>query len=767
MENSSLTAPEKAQRESEEFHERKRQPRKRQRKRKRKRPSNTELQQARTYSSEYIYAKTSIHLPLQFGLCCDAFVAGAETGPGPDAAAASPGAKTVTCSALSNVSDLPAASPRLVLGGLLSKLQVSAAVAHGQRKSLSPQAPQEHAGVYECEGGCGFESPDAQAVERREATSAECRQDANAFDEGSDDEGDGYESDSDSETGAAAASPGAMTSSAPSNVSGTPYTAAEDAQLSQMVQDEGSGKWGSKAERFETDRSAGSLRARWSAALSLSADNDLGEGADAEQSGTNKRSAVVLGEESLGLYDDSQGAFAPEIGFNKSPRDHRDGLYNDGHYRKATGNTKATAASERAPRMRKPAGRYHQGEDWVAAADLRDTFESEEMLSSDSEDNEAEVVYLGGSDDACDGVDSYPAREDSTKLYKVPLNEVERQPKRSKLTVRANVIPEPIFGPDMMHRSTAEETEQSVANETPEAWRSGSRDVGQVGGVAKDDGSEETVDASNRAPQMAAATDQPVNSSARTSLTNKRLASETARTLTTADITQLFGQTLDDAARSVGLGRTLFKKVCRRVGVDKWPQHLVSDAPLPEERKRNSSDSAPPTALQQELEDALQGHAEVMKQTGSNNSDYRKSYRLVLKAKTAVQRAEEESDTMTAAREKYGSDGLAGLGLPVHRRQEAARIPKPRAPNAGRSQLTLPPKAARAASAATAVAPGEPRQQLHVQRSPLDTLLGRGLLPTPTTGPGPGRQHEVMGWRQLEAAAAAAGKTVTVDSGYI
>ena len=36
-----------------------------------------------------------------------------------------------------------AASPRLALGGLPSMLQVSAAVAHGQRMSLSPQAPQE------------------------------------------------------------------------------------------------------------------------------------------------------------------------------------------------------------------------------------------------------------------------------------------------------------------------------------------------------------------------------------------------------------------------------------------------------------------------------------------------------------------------------------------------------------------------------------------------------------------------------------------------
>ena len=44
---------------------------------------------------------------------------------------------------------------------------------------------------------------------------------------------------------------------------GRSYTAAEDARLWQMVEDEGAGHWPSKAMRFGNDRSDESLRIRW------------------------------------------------------------------------------------------------------------------------------------------------------------------------------------------------------------------------------------------------------------------------------------------------------------------------------------------------------------------------------------------------------------------------------------------------------------------------------------------------------------------------
>ena len=48
------------------------------------------------------------------------------------------------------------------------------------------------------------------------------------------------------------------------NAPGLFYTEAEDVQLRQMVDDEGTGDWGTKSERFDTDRSASSLTNRWS-----------------------------------------------------------------------------------------------------------------------------------------------------------------------------------------------------------------------------------------------------------------------------------------------------------------------------------------------------------------------------------------------------------------------------------------------------------------------------------------------------------------------
>ena len=33
----------------------------------------------------------------------------------------------------------------------------------------------------------------------------------------------------------------------------------------------------------------------------------------------------------------------------------------------------------------------------------------------------------------------------------------------------------------------------------------------------------------------------------------------------------MFGMPLDKAAAQMGMGRTLFKKVCRREGIERWP----------------------------------------------------------------------------------------------------------------------------------------------------------------------------------------------------
>ena len=63
----------------------------------------------------------------------------------------------------------------------------------------------------------------------------------------------------------------------------------------------------------------------------------------------------------------------------------------------------------------------------------------------------------------------------------------------------------------------------------------------------------------------------PESDDAPTGLT-KSEKQQLARMLTKEDITALFGQSLEDAARAVGLGRTSFKQVCRREGIEGWPQ---------------------------------------------------------------------------------------------------------------------------------------------------------------------------------------------------
>jgi hypothetical protein len=68
------------------------------------------------------------------------------------------------------------------------------------------------------------------------------------------------------------------------------------------------------------------------------------------------------------------------------------------------------------------------------------------------------------------------------------------------------------------------------------------------------------------APQWADADAQPSNSF------SKARKQQLARELTRDDLVQLFGWSLEDAARHVGLGRTSFKQVCRREGIEVWPQ---------------------------------------------------------------------------------------------------------------------------------------------------------------------------------------------------
>lgn len=57
---------------------------------------------------------------------------------------------------------------------------------------------------------------------------------------------------------------------------------------------------------------------------------------------------------------------------------------------------------------------------------------------------------------------------------------------------------------------------------------------------------------------------------------SKTRKQQLARDLTREDIEQLFGMSLEEAARVVGLGRTSFKQVCRREGIQAWPIMHVS-----------------------------------------------------------------------------------------------------------------------------------------------------------------------------------------------
>ena len=65
---------------------------------------------------------------------------------------------------------------------------------------------------------------------------------------------------------------------------------------------------------------------------------------------------------------------------------------------------------------------------------------------------------------------------------------------------------------------------------------------------------------------------------------SKSRKQQLARDLTREDIEQCFGMSLEDAARHIGLGRTTFKQVCRREGIQSWPgvvNHIAATRTVP------------------------------------------------------------------------------------------------------------------------------------------------------------------------------------------
>jgi hypothetical protein len=48
--------------------------------------------------------------------------------------------------------------------------------------------------------------------------------------------------------------------------------------------------------------------------------------------------------------------------------------------------------------------------------------------------------------------------------------------------------------------------------------------------------------------------------------------------LTAEALTALFGMRAPDAARSVGIGVSTFKKICRRLGIERWPDSRIGRA---------------------------------------------------------------------------------------------------------------------------------------------------------------------------------------------
>jgi hypothetical protein len=48
--------------------------------------------------------------------------------------------------------------------------------------------------------------------------------------------------------------------------------------------------------------------------------------------------------------------------------------------------------------------------------------------------------------------------------------------------------------------------------------------------------------------------------------------------LTAEALTALFGMRAPDAARSLGIGVSTFKKICRRLGIERWPDSRIGRA---------------------------------------------------------------------------------------------------------------------------------------------------------------------------------------------
>jgi predicted secreted protein len=56
-------------------------------------------------------------------------------------------------------------------------------------------------------------------------------------------------------------------------------------------------------------------------------------------------------------------------------------------------------------------------------------------------------------------------------------------------------------------------------------------------------------------------------------LASKRSKSLMGEQVTAAQISALFHMKLSDAAAAMGVGRTFFKKLCRKKGIHTWPHH--------------------------------------------------------------------------------------------------------------------------------------------------------------------------------------------------
>eukprot|EP00286_Rhodomonas_abbreviata_P000733 CAMPEP_0181288650 /NCGR_PEP_ID=MMETSP1101-20121128/449_1 /TAXON_ID=46948 /ORGANISM="Rhodomonas abbreviata, Strain Caron Lab Isolate" /LENGTH=224 /DNA_ID=CAMNT_0023392793 /DNA_START=5 /DNA_END=675 /DNA_ORIENTATION=- len=176
-----------------------------------------------------------------------------------------------------------------------------------------------------------------------------------------------------------------------------------------------------------------------------------------------------------------------------------------------------------------------------------------------------------------------------------------------------------------------------------------------------------------RRPQLAISNADPMQTiTCRTSCPGKVVVyprekgkhkTSTALMLTTEMLAPYFDRPLPDVAKKLGVCCTTMKKVCRRLGIDRWPN---TSRPRREQKRLKAGDSTP---LNHPPESRSSSDSDVAEESGPNMACDNESYSVStpqIQAGSAASISQHEASSMSSFWIRLSWDHQSGAGAVQH-----------------------------------------------------------------------------------------------------